>query len=235
MYAPPRFADAFPGKTVTEYPELDLNHTLRSKQAEHLHMWVQNLLEGSFAVASTFAQKIWMQNFPIFITRDIDEAKNYVTSRFEGEISKRYGILASSKDRVLPAYGIRNGFQDTKRVKNAKWYNEDLGTKGACCNMEEVVTEFGCQGLELDMAIVAWGNDFTWTGKAWELRKMRTRIPQIDPHQLRLNSYRVLLTRSREGMIIFVPPTHEFDSTEHALLASGARVLQTQISFSAIS
>ena len=235
VYAPPRFADAFPGKKVTEYPELDLNHTLRSKQAEHLHMWVQNLLVGSFAEASTFAQKIWMQNFPIFITRDLDDAKNYVTLRFEGEISKRYGILASSKDRVLPAYGISNGFQDTKRVKNAKWYNEDLGTKGSCCNMEEVVTEFGCQGLELDMAIVAWGNDFTWTGKTWEMRKMRTRIPQVDPHQLRLNSYRVLLTRSREGMIIFVPPTPEFDSTEHALLASGARVLQSQISFTASS
>jgi len=90
-----------------------------------------------------------------------------------------------------------------------------------------VVTEFGCQGLELDMAIVAWGNDFMWSGKKWELRKMRTRIPQVDPYQLRLNSYRVLLTRSREGVVIFIPPKPEFDSTEHAILASGARILQS--------
>ena len=235
VYAPPRFADAFPGKTVTEYPELDLNHTLRSKQAEHLHLWVQNLLDGKFSEASSFAQKIWIQNFPIFITRNLDEAKEYVTKRFQGEISKRYGILASSKDRILPEYGINNGFQDTKRVKNAKWYNEDLGTKGSCCNMEEVVTEFGCQGLELDMAIVAWGNDFTWTGKTWELRKMRTRIPQVDPHQLRLNSYRVLLTRSREGVIVFIPPKPEFDLTEHALLAAGARILDIEIPLAEIS
>ena len=235
VYAPPRFADAFPGKTVTEYPELDLNHTLRSKQAEHLHLWVQNLLDGKFSEASSFAQKIWIQNFPIFITRNLDEAKEYVTKRFQGEISKRYGILASSKDRILPEYGINNGFQDTKRVKNAKWYNEDLGTKGSCCNMEEVVTEFGCQGLELDMAIVAWGNDFTWTGKSWELRKMRTRIPQVDPHQLRLNSYRVLLTRSREGVIVFIPPKPEFDLTEHALLAAGARILDVEIPLAEIS
>ena len=235
VYVPPRFAEAFPGKTVIEYPELDLNHTLRSKQAEHLHLWVENLLAGKFAEASIYAQKIWLQNFPIFITRNLDEAKEYVTTRFEGEKSKRYGILASSKDRILPEYGIKNGFQDTKRVKNAKWYNEDLGTKGSCCNMEEAVTEFGCQGLELDMAIVAWGNDFTWTGKSWELRKMRTRIPQVDPHQLRLNSYRVLLTRSREGIIVFIPPITEFDLTEHAFLAGGARILDSEIPLAEIS
>ena len=235
VYVPPRFAEAFPGKTVIEYPELDLNHTLRSKQAEHLHLWVENLLAGKFAEASIYAQKIWLQNFPIFITRNLDEAKEYVTTRFEGEKSKRYGILASSKDRILPEYGIKNGFQDTKRVKNAKWYNEDLGTKGSCCNMEEAVTEFGCQGLELDMAIVAWGNDFTWTGKSWELRKMRTRSPQVDPHQLRLNSYRVLLTRSREGIIVFIPPITEFDLTEHAFLAGGARILDSEIPLAEIS
>jgi DUF2075 family protein len=101
--------------------------------------------------------------------------------------------------------------------------------------MQEVVTEFGCQGLELDMAIVAWGNDFQWDGMNWQMRKMRTRIPQLDPHQLRLNSYRVLLTRSREGLIIFIPPVPDFDQTEHAFLASGARILNSQIALSDIS
>jgi hypothetical protein len=235
VYSPPRFSSAFPGQAVIELPELDLNHTLRSKQAEYLHNWVENLLNGDLAGASLLAQKIWIQNFPIFITRDLSEAKKYVSNRFGGELSKRYGILASSKDRILPNYGIKNGFQDTKMVKNAKWYNEDLGQPGSCCNMEEVVTEFGCQGLELDMAIVAWGNDFMWNGKEWELRKMRTRIPQVDPHQLRLNSYRVLLTRSREGMVIFIPPETQFDSTEHAFLGAGARILDSEILLEDIS
>jgi hypothetical protein len=235
VYSPPRFSTAFPGKKVIEYPELDLDHTLRSKQAEYLHEWVQHLLDGNLSNASEKSQKIWIQNFPIFLTRDIEEAKLYVSSRFEGEPSKRYGILASSKDRILPNYGINNGFQDTKRVKNARWYNQDLGSEGSCCNMKEVVTEFGCQGLELDMAIVAWGNDFLWNGKDWEMRKMRTKIPQEDPHQLRLNSYRVLLTRSREGMVIFIPPREEFDQTEHAMLAAGARILTSQIKLAEIS
>jgi hypothetical protein len=235
IYTPPRFSKSFPGQSITECEELDLNHSLRSKQAEFLHDWVQSLLTGQLAEASKISQKIWVQNFPIFISRDLDEAKRYVTNRFEGESSKRYGIVASSKDRVLPQYGIQNGFHETKQVKNAKWYNNNLGEPGSCCNMEEVVTEFGCQGLELDMAIVAWGNDFLWDGSDWQMRKMRTRIPQQDPHQLRLNSYRVLLTRSREGLVIFIPPTTEFDQTEHAFLAAGARILQTQIPLAEIS
>ena len=235
VYSPPRFSKYFPNQPIIECEELDLNHSLRSKQAEYLHDWVQSLLSGQLAEASKISQKIWLQNFPIFITRDLDEAKKYVTARFDGESSKRYGIIASSKDQVLPQYGIKNGFHETKQVKNAKWYNNNLGEPGSCCNMEEVVTEFGCQGLELDMAIVAWGNDFLWDGLEWQMRKMRTRIPQQDPHQLRLNSYRVLLTRSREGVVIFIPPNPEFDQTEHAFLAAGARILQFQISLAETS
>jgi DUF2075 family protein len=235
VHAPPRFVKDFPGRSVIEHEELDLNRTLRSKQAEELHSWVAALLLGQLREANVIAERISLQNFPIFITRNLDEAKDYVLERFKGEESKRYGILASSKDRVLHNYGIKNDFQSTKMVKNAKWYNSAIGEEGSCCNFEEVVTEFGCQGLELDMAIVAWGNDFLWTGSQWELRKMRTQIPQEDPHQLRLNSYRVLLTRSREGVVIFVPPTTEFDSTEHALLAAGARIFMPRVEFAATS
>lgn len=235
VYSPPRFSKIFLNSPVTECEDLDLNHSLRSKQAEYLHEWVQNLLVGKLAEASRISQKIWIQNFPIFVTRDLDEAKNYVKLRFEGESEKRFGIVASSKDCALPKYGIKNGFHETKQVKNAKWYNSNLGEPGSCCNFEEVVTEFGCQGLELDMAIVAWGNDFLWDGSDWLMRKMRTRIPQLDPHQLRLNSYRVLLTRSREGLLIFIPPESEFDQTEHALLAAGARILESHYSLAEIS
>jgi len=235
VYSPPRFSKSFPNHAITECEELDLNHSLRSKQAEYLHDWVQSLLSGQLAEASKISQRIWIQNFPIFISRDLGDAKQYVTQRFEGESGKRYGIIASSKDRILPKYGINNGFHETKQVKNAKWYNNNLGEPGSCCNMEEVVTEFGCQGLELDMAIVAWGNDYLWDGSGWQMRKMRTRIPQQDPHQLRMNSYRVLLTRSREGLVIFIPPLPEFDQTEHAFLAAGARILQTEISLAEIS
>lgn len=235
VFTPPRFTGNFDGLETVECPELDLNVSLRSKQAEQLHNWVHNLLEGNLSEASKISTSIWNQNFPILLTRDLDIAKQYILSRFENELSKRFGIIASSKDRVLSKFGINNGFQDTRRVKNSSWFNNERGKLGSGCNFEEVVTEFGCQGLELDLAIVAWGNDFLWTGNSWEIRKMRTRTPQRDPHQLRLNSYRVLLTRSREGLVIFVPPLEEFNKTEHALLASGARYLENEKTLAEIS
>ncbi len=235
IYSPPRFSQDFTGHEVQEIPELDLTKTLRSKQAEDLHKWVEDLLTGSLASAASYAERIRMQNYPIFLTRNLDEAKSHILRLYENQETKRYGILASSKDKILPKFGINNDFQSTKRVKNANWYNRNLGEAGSCCNLEDPVTEFACQGLELDMAIVAWGNDFLWDGTNWILKKMRPKYVQKDPHQLRLNSYRVLLTRSRDGVIIFIPPLPEFDKTEHALLASGARLLIEEIPFALTS
>ena len=76
---------------------------------------------------------------------------------------------------------------------------------------------------------MAWGNDFLWDGSDWQIRKMRPKFKQHDPHLLRMNSYRVLLTRSRDEMVIYIPPEDVFNKTEMALLAAGARVLQTHI------
>ena len=61
------------------------------------------------------------------------------------------------------------------------------------------------------------------------MRKMRTQYKQGDPHALRKNSYRVLLTRSRDEMVIFIPGDEKFNKTETALLASGAKLLQLKL------
>jgi hypothetical protein len=46
-----------------------------------------------------------------------------------------------------------------------------------------------------------------------------------DPFQLRLNAYRVLLTRGRDCAIIYVPPMRELDATAAWLQGCGVRVL----------
>lgn len=229
IYAPPRFRDAFKNKEVTLVEKLDLSKSLRSRRAEDLHDWVSKVLEGNLSAASVISHQIFQSGFKIHLTRDLDEAKQFLLNLYDDEPSKRFGILASSKDTSLPKYGILNGFQDTKRVKYARWYNNATGVDGSSNNLKEVVTEFGCQGLELDSAIVAWGNDLLWDGKSWQMRKLRPKFKQHDPLGLRKNSYRVLLTRSRDGMVIFLPPEESFDSTEVALLACGARIMQFQL------
>jgi Uncharacterized conserved protein (DUF2075) len=229
IYVPSRFSKSFPNKDVTVVERLDLNKSLRSRRAEDLHEWVSQVLEGHLSSASVIAQKIFHSGFKINLTRNLDEAREFIRLLYSDEPGKRYGILASSKDTCLPTYGIMNGFQDTQRIKYARWYNNPAGEEGSSNNLQDVVTEFGCQGLEVDCALVAWGNDLLWDGNNWQMRKLRPKFKQHDPLGLRKNSYRVLLTRSRDEMVIFVPPEERFDSTEMALLAAGARVLQFEL------
>jgi hypothetical protein len=229
IYAPPRFSHSFPDKDVTIVEKLDLSKSLRSRRAEDLHDWVSKVLDGNLSSASVVAHKIFHSGFKIHLTRDLEEAKKFIHLLYSDEPGKRYGLLASSKDTSLPNYGILNGFQDTKRIKYARWYNNQSGQEGSSNNLQDVVTEFGCQGLEVDCALIAWGNDLLWDGKDWKMRKLRPKFKQHDPLGLRKNSYRVLLTRSRDEMVIFIPPEEMFDSTEMALLASGARILQFEL------
>ena len=46
-----------------------------------------------------------------------------------------------------------------------------------------------------------------------------------DPFQLRINAYRVLLTRGRDATIVFVPPIDEMDETFTYLVGAGFVVL----------
>ena len=89
-------------------------------------------------------------------------------------------------------------------------------------------TEFQVQGLELDMSLLAWGSDLLHDGSAWSIAGSGgTRGKLYDPHALRRNVYRVLLTRGRDGTIVFVPPRPEFAATRRFLEECGLRGLRT--------
>ncbi len=225
IHCPPKLAKTFESLEVVPHAELDLNVTLRSRRAEDLHSWVRLLLEGSLALAHRLSTKVYADRYQIYLTRDIDEAKRYARLRYEGEPSRRYGLLASSHAKTLVDFGIDNSYQATNRMNIAKWYNlssEDLKSSNA---LIQPVTEFSCQGLELDLPIVCWGNDYLWTGDAWSLKPINRRYKQEDPQELLRNVYRVLMTRGRDGLVIFLPPAEVFDLTEVALLAAGVKMM----------
>ena len=53
------------------------------------------------------------------------------------------------------------------------------------------------------------------------------RIPTPSPLNLRINAYRVLLTRGREGMVVFVPPIRDKTRALYRhLMDSGFKVLE---------
>jgi DUF2075 family protein len=223
IHCAPRLAADFAGSSPVTHKELDLSLSLRSRRAEQLHAWVQNLLDGSLPFAARLALPMHDEGFPMYLTRDLNEAKRYVRARYEGDTDKRYGLLSSSHARSLPKFGIDNSWPATSRLKVARWYNDPPSKDSSCCALEATVTEFSCQGLELDLPLVCWGEDYAWTGSEWRLTPIRRRYAQVDPKQLLKNVYRVLLTRGRDGLVIFIPPTPALDQTEVALLAAGIR------------
>jgi DUF2075 family protein len=228
VHCAPRLAADFAESSPVTHKELDLSLSLRSRRAEQLHAWVQNLLDGSLAFAARLALPMHDEGFPMYLTRDLEEARRYVRARYEGDTDKRYGLLSSSHARSLPKFGVDNSWPATSRLKVARWYNDPPGKETSCCALESTVTEFSCQGLELDLPVVCWGEDYLWTGSEWNLTPIRRRYVQDDPKQLLKNVYRVLLTRGRDGLVIFLPATPALDNTEIALLAAGVRPVPSE-------
>jgi DUF2075 family protein len=154
----------------------------------------------------------------------LQRATGYARERYGVEQDKRYGFLGSSKARLNP-FGIPTDFYSTQRMRVGPWYYDDPESLGSCCQLNSAATEFQCQGLELDLPIVGWGADLCWDGQAWQSPPQR-RSHARDPHKLRLNSYRVLLTRGRDGSVLFVPDGGAaFDANYEALERAGAKSL----------
>lgn len=167
---------------------------------------------------------------PIRITHDREIAEAYLKERYAENPDARYGLVASSKDRDLVRFDIPNDYPSTKRVRYGPWYfdREDAPGGYSCRHLRDAVTEFGAQGLELDAVLLAWGTDFMLENGRWTNRRARKyqRSTQVkDPFQLRKNSYRVLLTRGRDGTVIFIPPLPELKETGEYLRKSGFRLL----------
>ena len=108
------------------------------------------------------------------------------------------------------------------------WYGDGEESHRSCRHLRECATEFGAQGLELDGVLLAWGTDLVWEGEAWSnaRAKRHARSAHVrNALQLRVNAYRVLLTRGRDGAVIFVPPVDELDATAARLQGHGVNVL----------
>ncbi len=226
IHGPPHLEAAFSGHQVVTDPALTLNISLRSRTAEYLHEWVAAFLEGDMDEAAILGRRVVDEGFPLYVSRDFDEIRTYVTDRFADEDEKTTGLLASSQAKNLEGLGIRNGFMATSRMNIAAWYNAPPDDPKSGCQLAQPVTEFGCQGLELDLPVVCWGTDLLWDGTSWMLKPTRRRFALTDPEQVLTNAYRVLLTRGRDGLVIFVPPGPDLDATALALEVVGCRALE---------
>jgi DUF2075 family protein len=206
---------------------LNLDNEIRFHLTPKVHKFVEFLLEEDTTIdIRHLADELWESGHRYLVTRDLEQAKKYLRERYEDASEARYGLLASSKDKILERYGLDNTFQTTKRLKVGPWFNRPKDDELSCCRLETVATEFVSQGLELDCALMGWGSDLIWENSEWSMRCSRgTRGFVADPMQLRKNVYRVLLTRGRDGTVVFVPNDPMLDPTYSQLINAGFREL----------
>jgi DUF2075 family protein len=225
VHCPRKIADIFDSADRLDISEsLDLDTSLRTHLAEDVQGWVEDLLDGRLDAAAVHAEAMEKQGFRLYLTRELERATGYARERYRLEQDKRYGFLGSSKGKLDP-FGIPTDYYATQRIKIGPWYYDDPESAKSCCRLDSAATEFQCQGLELDLPIVGWGVDLHWNGRSWQSPPQR-RSQARDPHLLRLNSYRVLLTRGRDGVVLYVPDGGAaFDEDFAALQEAGGRGL----------
>jgi len=219
--------------------KLTLTHSIRSNCAIAFGQSINYLIAGDLENAKEKYNHC-TKFYSVYITRNLEKAKDFCREYYEGDTEKKYGLLASSQSFVLPnkPYEVNNSYDNTKQnyVYPAKWYNAEYNDPNhlSCCWLEKPVTEFGCQGLEIDIPIVCWDKDFLWDGKKWILKasytdKNKNRkeyTPEGINADYRKNAYRVLLTRGRDGMIVFIPDESEFTETYNILRYIGFTELE---------
>jgi hypothetical protein len=189
---------------------LHLSVSMRSFRAENVSGFVKALLDRDARSAKELVGEI-LPKYPIRITRDLDAAKHWVRSQARG--SERYGLLASSKALRLKPHAI-----DVRtEVDPVHWFLRDREDIRSSYFLEDCATEFQVQGLELDWTVVTWDADLRSSADEWsyhDFRGKKWQSVKADDRRLYLkNAYRVLLTRARQGMVIFVPPGSADDAT----------------------
>lgn len=210
--------DMIAGLNVTEIEKLHLSTSVQSFRTPDLASFVKAVLDVDVQNARDLLER-FKNKYPIILTRDLGKAKDWVRAQCKGTM--RYGLLASSGALRLKPEGIF--------VKNdisvANWFLNGKDDVRSSYYLEDVVTEFDIQGLELDYSIVAWDADFRFENNEWHYYNFSgSRWNNVNLEDKRIylkNSYRVLLTRARQGMVIFIPKGNDYDKTRLAKYYEG--------------
>lgn len=226
-----------------EEPLAHLDVVVRSHRAQRWAEWVNELLSLRLDTARGLFPDT--QEFPCFITRDIQNARAWLRMFYSPNPEQRIGLVATSIDQRLRAYGIERSNAFRSGYAFEKWFLNPEADIRSSYALEVAASEFECQGLELDGVGMCWGGDLTPSKdySTWDYRKFRgakwQTVKKAEERAYTENRYRVLLTRARNGMVIWVPngdpddPTRDpdrFDRVFKVLREAGVPLLEEYFS-----
>ena len=198
--------------------DLHLAVSVRSFRSEQVSEFVYELLELNLDKTKKIYSNI-KKSFPFFLTRDIDIAKSWLRNESKG--SERTGLIASSGARRLKAIGLNV----KNEISAPNWFLNKSDDIRSSYFLEDIATEFDIQGLEIDRTCLIWGANFhidnnEWKHQSFKGTKWMNINQEVSKNYLK-NTYRVLLTRARQGVIIFIPLGSNLDHTRPKVFYDG--------------
>ena len=194
--------------------ELHLEMSMRSFRSESVSLFINQLLDLKVEEAKSTLSELIENNYPIVLTRSLERAKRWLRSKKRG--NERIGLLASSKAERLKAISINVKYNPNF----VHWFLEDSQDIRSSDTLEDALTEFKVQGLEIDWACVAWDADLRLSEdkRSWEHFQLRggsdwQNIKKSVNQEYQINAYRVLLTRARQGIVVLIPEGDDTDTT----------------------
>jgi len=210
--------------------DLHLSVSLRSFRSENLSTFMNEVIAGNSLKAGELKETI--SDYPVCITRSLSTAKKWLKNNARG--SERYGLVAEANAIRLKPDGV---FVKSE-IDPAKWFLADKDDVRSSFYLEDVATEYAVQGLELDWVCLCWDASLRRINNDWELYKFvgskfqkRTKDNQ---KKYLFNAYRVLLTRARQGLVVYVPTGNSMDKTRDPSFYDGTYEYLLNCGFSEI-
>ncbi|MED0998330.1 DUF2075 domain-containing protein [Bacillus mobilis] len=192
------------------HSQLHLNSSFRAHAALKYYEIINSLLDANFEQTKQLINHLPKDHYQLFITRDLDKAKLTLHQLYQDD-SKTAGVVcAGVADRLKEVPVLPRDERYERPSKIAQYFNYPE-SQYYCRALNYSSTEFQTQGLELDMTLVHWDDDLYLQNGTWKGQHYQWGVE--DPFQIKLNAYRVILTRGRDGTIIYIPPKPILDET----------------------
>ncbi len=197
--------------------------------------WVESVIKREnrdFDEEKKELEKLNNSPLEVYVTRDFELIKKFTNELNEEDPENKYGLFVSNfaEAEILTKrngwkLGYGRGDNQVKFGKYGPWFDHE------CKELTKAASVYGNQGLELDYPIVIFGGDYVlenakWISRGYRYNRAKNQGDYENPDQIVENNYRVLLTRARKGMILFIPPDKILDETYQHFVDMGVDILE---------
>lgn len=198
--------------------------------------WVEQAIERrnvSFYEARNELKILKDTSFRVLITRDLKKIKERADDYYKEEHPEwNYGFLMSNyADKNVVKKSLKDWNAWDQPFPNGvyfgqygEWYTSE------CKKLDQSCSVYGNQGLELDCPIVIFGGDYIrkdkqWTPSGWAYEKEKDSKEKNKLFATMENNYRILLTRARKELILFLPKDPSLNETYDYFVDMGVDIL----------